>query len=84
MTDCNSFKTYANPKTYYIATTKAPVAEYLTEVPKRRKQGVLDFIVKISKILFGTLTQADARAYNLHINQDANKNFNIFLQNKWQ
>jgi hypothetical protein len=34
-----------------------------------RKRGVPDFVGEISKILFGTLTQADAREYNSHINQ---------------
>jgi hypothetical protein len=46
------------------------VDEYLkTDVSKRKKRGVLDFVGEISKILFGTLTQADARQYNSHIDQ---------------
>jgi hypothetical protein len=70
LTDCNSFKTYVNAKIYYIDTLKDLVAEYLTtEVSKRRKRGVLDFVGEISKILFGTLTQAEAREYNSYINQ---------------
>jgi hypothetical protein len=40
-----------------------------TGVSKQRKRGVLDFVGEISKILFRTLTQADAREYNSHINQ---------------
>jgi hypothetical protein len=70
LTDCNSFKAYVDPKIYYIDSLKDLVAEYLkTDVSKRRKRGVLDFVGEISKILFGTLTQADAREYNSHINQ---------------
>ena len=70
LTDCNSFKAYINQKVYYIDSLKDLVAEYLkTDVSYRRKRGVLDFVGEISKILFGTLTQADAREYNSHINQ---------------
>jgi hypothetical protein len=70
LTDCTSFKTYVNPKIRYINTLKDLVAEYLkTDVPKRKKRGVLDFVGEISKILFGTLTQSDAREYNSHISQ---------------
>jgi hypothetical protein len=64
LTDCNSFKVYVEPKIYYIDSLKDLVAEYLkTDASKRRKRGVLDFVGDISKILFGTLTQADAREY---------------------
>jgi hypothetical protein len=46
------------------------VAEYAqTDPVKRKKRGVLDFVGEISKILFGTLTQSDAREYNSHISQ---------------
>jgi hypothetical protein len=70
LTDCNYFKAYVNPKIYYIYTLEDLVAEYLkTGVSKRRKRGVLDLVGEISKILFGTLTQAHAREYNSHINQ---------------
>jgi hypothetical protein len=33
------------------------------------QQGVLNFIGEISKILFGTLTQSDAKSYNDHIRE---------------
>jgi hypothetical protein len=70
LTDCNSFKAYVSPKINYIDSLRDLVAEYLkTDVSKRRKRGVLDFVGEISKILFGTLTQADARQYNSHIDQ---------------
>jgi hypothetical protein len=35
----------------------------------RMKRGVLNFVGEISKILFGTLTQSDARSYNEHISE---------------
>jgi uncharacterized membrane protein YgcG len=35
----------------------------------RWKRGVLDFVGEIPKILFGTLTQSDAKEYNEHISQ---------------
>jgi hypothetical protein len=49
------------------------VAEYLTADVKtskcRAKRTVLNFIGKISKILFGMLTQSDARSYSRHISE---------------
>jgi hypothetical protein len=33
------------------------------------QKGVLSFIGEISKMLFGTLTQADAKGYNKHISE---------------
>jgi hypothetical protein len=55
----------------YIDNMKNLVAEYLKSEPQnhRRKRGVLDFVGEISKVLFGTLTQSDAREYNRHIGQ---------------
>jgi hypothetical protein len=58
-------------KREYIDNLKDLVAEYLTENNKnsnrRPKRGVLNFVGQISKILFETLTQADARNYNKQI-----------------
>jgi hypothetical protein len=69
-TDCNSFKLYISSKTKYIDNMKELVVEYLTPEPQNhRKWGVLDFVGEISKILFGTLTQSDAREYNRRIGQ---------------
>lgn len=49
------------------------IAEYWTksdEIPNHRlKRGVLNFVGEISKILFGTLTQSDAKNYNKHITE---------------
>jgi hypothetical protein len=60
-------------KNKYIDNLKDLVAEYLvTDVQKpshRTKRGVLNFIGEISKILFGTLTQSDAKGYNQHISE---------------
>jgi methyl-accepting chemotaxis protein len=39
----------------------------------RTKRGVLNFIREISKILFGTLTQSDARKYNEYIKELENE-----------
>ena len=62
LTDCKSFKPYVTPKIWYINNIKDLVVDYLkTETSRRRKHGVLDFIEEISKILFGTFTQKDAK-----------------------
>jgi hypothetical protein len=69
-TDCNSFKKYISSKTKYIDNRKELMVEYLTPEPQnRRKRAVLDLVGEISKVLFGTLTQSDAREYNRHIDQ---------------
>jgi hypothetical protein len=58
---------------FYIDNLKDLVAEYLTENNQnsnhRSKRGVLNFVGEISKILFGTMTQADAKNYNQHITE---------------
>jgi hypothetical protein len=60
-------------KSKYIDNLKDLVAEYLTDNNKssnyRSKRGILNFVREISKILFGTLTQSDARNYNKHITE---------------
>jgi hypothetical protein len=60
-------------KRKYIDNLKDLVAEYLTENNQnsnhRSKRGVLNFVGEISKILFGTMTQADARNYNKQITE---------------
>jgi hypothetical protein len=72
-TDCIAFDQYVNSKNKYINNLKDLVAEYLaadTKIPNyRSKRVVLNFIGEISKILFGTLTQSDARSYNKHISE---------------
>jgi hypothetical protein len=70
-TDCNSFEQYVVSKITYIDNMKDLVEEYMKpeQQNNRTKRGVLDFVGEVSKILFGTLTQADAREYNENINQ---------------
>jgi hypothetical protein len=56
----------------YIDNLKDLVAEYLSDKiqkSNRPKRDVLNFVGKVSKILFGTLTQSDARNYNKHITE---------------
>ena len=69
-TDCNSFQPYVSSKIKYIDNMKDLVSEYMKpdKLNNHMKQGVLDFMGEISKILFGTLTQSDAKEYK-HINQ---------------
>jgi hypothetical protein len=79
------FITYAHPDTDCIDTLKVLVAEYLTtEVSKRRKRGILGLVGEVSKILFGTSTQADAKEFNSHVTQleREEQEFYTFLQNK--
>jgi hypothetical protein len=62
-------------KVKYIDNLKDLVAEYLTDNQKsdrRCKRGILNFVGEISKILFGTLTQPDARNYK-HITELENE-----------
>jgi predicted nuclease with TOPRIM domain len=58
-------------KSKYINNLKDLVAEYLIEnnqsLNHRTKRGVLNLVGEISKILFGTLTLADARNCNKQI-----------------
>jgi hypothetical protein len=72
-TDCIAFDQYTKSKNKYIDGLKDLVAEYLTtdiqNSNRRTKRGVLNFVGDISKILFGTLTQLDARGYNKHISE---------------
>jgi methyl-accepting chemotaxis protein len=72
-TDCAAFDQYMRSKSRYIDNLKDLVAEYLTENVQnenhRPKRGVLNFVGELSKILFGTLTQSDARNYNKHITE---------------
>ena len=72
-TDCSGFGQYMKSKNKYIDNLKDLVAEYLTDDNEnsghRSKRGVLNFVGEISKILFGTLTQADAKNYNAHISE---------------
>jgi hypothetical protein len=70
-TDCSVFGQYMRSKSKYIDNLKDLVAEYLTgnnqNSNSRQKRDVLNFVGEISKILFGTLTQTDARNYNKQI-----------------
>jgi methyl-accepting chemotaxis protein len=56
-----------------VDNLKDLIVEYLAnddETSGRRiKRGVLNFVGEISKILFGTLTQSDAKNYNEHISE---------------
>jgi hypothetical protein len=61
-------------KNRYIDNLKDLIAEYLKEETisqklHRTKGGVLNFIGDISKTVFGTLTQSEARNYNKHISE---------------
>jgi hypothetical protein len=59
-------------KSKYIDNLKDLVAEYWagsTQNSNRPKRGVLNFVGEVSKILFGTLTQSDAKNYNRHITE---------------
>jgi hypothetical protein len=82
ITDCIAFEQYVKSKNKYIDDLRNLVNEYLTIDNKppghRVKRGVLNFIGEISKILFGTLTQSDARNYNKHI-YDLDKEQKEFL-----
>jgi hypothetical protein len=72
-TDCIAFDQYVKSKNKYIDNLKDLVVEYLSaEIQNpghRSKRGVMNFVGEISKILFGTLTQSDARDYNEHISE---------------
>jgi hypothetical protein len=71
-TDCAAFEQYMKSKSRYIDNLKDLVAVYLTDNNQNsnhRKRGVLNFVGEVSKILFGTLTQSDARKYNRHISE---------------
>jgi hypothetical protein len=72
-TDCAAFEQYMKSKSKYIDNLKDLVAEYLTDNNQnsnpRSKRGVLNVVGEVSKILFGTLTQSDARNYNRHITE---------------
>jgi hypothetical protein len=75
-------------KSKYTDNLKYLVAEYLTESNQnsnhQQKRGVLNNVGELSKILFGTLTQSDARNYNKHITEleKEQKNVCIYLKNK--
>jgi hypothetical protein len=59
-------------KGIYTDNLKDLIAEYLTSNQNsnhRAKRGVLKFVGEISKILFGTSTQADAKNYNKQITE---------------
>jgi methyl-accepting chemotaxis protein len=72
-TDCTTFDQYMKSKSEYIDNLRDLIAEYLTnEMQKpnhRSKRGVLNFVGELSRILFGTLTQSDAKNYNDHITE---------------
>jgi hypothetical protein len=71
-TDCAAFGQYMRSKSRYIDNLKDLVAEYRagsTQNSNRPKRGVLNFVGEVSKVLFGTLTQSDARNYNKHISE---------------
>jgi hypothetical protein len=64
-TDCTTSGQYMRSKSRYIDNLKDLIVEYLsgnTQSPKYRvKRGALNFVGEISKILFGPLTQSDAK-----------------------
>jgi hypothetical protein len=86
-TDCAAFGQYMRSKGKYIDNLKDLVAEYMTNNQnsnQRFKRGVLNFVGEISKILFGTLTQADARNYNNHISELENEQKEFLHMSKEQ
>lgn len=63
------------------------VVEYLATDAQssnhRTKRGVLNFMREISKLLFGTLTQADVKSYSGHEFQELEKEIrNVNLLNE--
>jgi hypothetical protein len=72
-TDCIPFDQYAKSKSKYVDNLKDLISEYLANDDEtsrhRTKRGVLNFVGEISKILFRTLTQSDAKNYNKHISE---------------
>jgi chromosome segregation ATPase len=81
-TDCGNFEQYKTSKNKYIHNLKDLVDEYMTtkvqNQNRRTKRGALNFVGEVSKILFGTLTQSDAKRYNEHI-QEVEKEQEEFL-----
>jgi hypothetical protein len=69
LTDCNHFKDTAREKLNQIRKTE----EILLEVTEnshrgtRRKRGLFNFIGEVSKVLFGTMDDDDAKYYNEQI-----------------
>lgn len=69
-TDCPTFKPYVNNKIKQVENLKNIVADYTESEPgRRRKRAVLEFVGKITKILFGTLDSDDANYYTTKINE---------------
>jgi hypothetical protein len=72
-TDCASFKQYVISKSNYIDNLKNLIVNYVSgsnqNINYRFKRGVLNVLGEVSKLLFGTLTQSDARSYNQHISE---------------
>jgi hypothetical protein len=70
-TDCSHFKALSVETFKRIKGSKRPLGELIEKEPKplRRRQGALNFIGEISKILFGTLDADDANYYNEQIKQ---------------
>jgi hypothetical protein len=72
-TDCVAFDQYARSKSEYVDNLKDLIIEYLVNDDgisgHRMKRGVLNFVGEISKVLFGTLTQSDAKTYNEYISE---------------
>ena len=71
MTDCLSFHPYVKNKICYLERLKNIVSDYVTDESNssRKKRAVLDFVGKISKILFGTLDYDDSVYYTNKITE---------------
>ena len=71
MTDCLSFRPYVKNKIRYLERLKNIVSDYVTDESNssRKKRAVLDFVGKISKILFGTLDYDDSVYYTNKITE---------------
>lgn len=69
-TGCQSFRPYVNNKIRQLERLRDILADYLqAEQTHRTKRGVLDFVGQVSKILFGTLDEDDAKYYTSKIGE---------------
>lgn len=71
LTDCQNFGQYMVSKSKQIDQLKDIIAQYISTESSdgREKRGILNFVGEVEKVLFGTLTEADADTYNAHISE---------------
>jgi hypothetical protein len=68
LTDCRTFTPYLRSKLKYGDQLKNIIADYLSSKPAI-KRGIINLGGDVLKLLFGTLTQSDAKKYTQHIQQ---------------